>query len=182
MIDPKLRETEDVEHVVVAVASSTSRHRAEAFVEATNVPGQCAAYGSYEDLVSDTNVDIIYVASPHSHHFGHAMLALEAGKHVLCEKSLTVNAAQARLLYAKAAEKRLFLLDAHWIRYFPLSIQVRQIVQSDEIGEVLRVVADTSCGQDPGWVMSTTPRKLDKALAGGALLECMCPLRGSTSG
>ncbi|KAJ5911066.1 D-xylose 1-dehydrogenase (NADP(+)) [Penicillium subrubescens] len=97
-------------------------------------PTPCTAYATYTDLVADPNVDVIYVATPHSHHFQNVMLALHAGKHVLCEKAFTVNAAQAKILVETAREKGLFLMEAVWTRFFPLSVQVRDIIQSGEIG------------------------------------------------
>jgi predicted dehydrogenase len=99
------------------------------------------------------------------------MLALKAGRHVVCEKPLTVNASQATVLYKTAREKQLFLLDAVWTRYFPLSIEIRESIRTGEIGEVLRVIADTSFGIHPDIALRETPRKLTHHLAGGALLE-----------
>ncbi|OQU98940.1 hypothetical protein CLAIMM_04649 [Cladophialophora immunda] len=171
LIDPSTRNTRDVAHVVAAVASSSGKDRAERFCRDLGIPEACATYGSYTDLVKDPNVDIVYVASPHSHHFRHTMLALAAGKHVVCEKPLTVNAAQTKILYETARERKLFLLDAVWTRFFPLSIQIRESIQRGEIGEVLRVIADTSFGIHPDIALRETPRKLTYDLAGGALLE-----------
>lgn len=90
----------------------------------------------------------------------------------MCEKPITVNAAQARILYQTAKDRNLFLLDAVWTRYFPLSVQIRDIIKSGEIGEVLRVIADTSMGEnvDDLWV-NQKRRKVNLDLAGGALLE-----------
>lgn len=172
MIDPATRGTHDVSHTVAAVASSSGLSRAEKFKADLNIPSSCAAYGTYEELVQDKNVDIIYVASPHSHHYEHTILALNAGKHVVCEKPITVNASQAKSLYEIAKKKNLFLLDAVWTRYFPLSVQIRQMIQNGEIGEVLRVVADTSMGEDTDdlWYRQKR-RKVNRDLAGGALLE-----------
>lgn len=174
LLDPRLRGTEDVRHVVEAVASSSDKAKAEQFVKELNIPTPCRSHGSYEELFQDPNVDIVYVASPHSHHFQNVMAALKAGKHVVCEKPITVNAAQARLLYDKAKEKNLFLLDAVWTRYFPLSVDIRKSIQAGEIGEVLRVVSDLSEGNDlDEWYHTKKHRKLQMDLAGGALLEGM---------
>ena len=116
LIDPKTRGTNDVVHNVTAVASSSSFDSAKKFVSEIVTPKQsdltCSAYGSYEALVKDVNVDIIYVASPHSHHYQNCMLCLEYGKPVLCEKALTVNAEQAKTLYKTAKEKNLFFMEA----------------------------------------------------------------------
>jgi predicted dehydrogenase len=171
LIDPALRGVHNITHNVTAVASSSSKEKATQFIEDLVIPTPCKAYGSYVELVADPNVDIVYVATPHSHHFQHAMLALHAGKHVLCEKAFTVNAAQAKLLYETAKERNLFLMEAVWTRYFPLSIQVRELIQQGEIGEVLRVIADASFGNDVEQKWGTQHRIVNMDLAGGALLD-----------
>jgi predicted dehydrogenase len=171
--DPAARGANDVIHTVTAVGSSSSKASAERFISDIKIPGHVNAYGSYEELVKDPNVDIIYVATPHSHHFQNTMLALEAGKHVLCEKAFTVNAAQAKILCETAQKKNLFLMEAVWTRYFPISIQIREHIQKGTIGEVLRVVADNSIGADPENDWDSSHRMVNMDLAGGALLDCM---------
>lgn len=144
LTDPAARDVHDVRHQVVAVASSNSKQKAADFISKVHVPSDSTVktYGSYRELVADEIVDIIYVASPVSHHFQNAMLALEAGKHVLCEKTFTVNAAQARKLVNKAREKGLFLMEAVWTRFFPLSTKVRELVAAGTIGTVYRVIGE----------------------------------------
>ncbi|KAJ5383292.1 hypothetical protein N7517_001203 [Penicillium concentricum] len=171
LIDPNVRNASDIAHQVVAVASSSSKDKAEQFISARGITTPCSAYGDYETLVADPNVDVIYVATPHSHHYQNVRLALEAGKNVLCEKAFTVNAAQTKILVEIARKKNLFLMEAVWTRYFPLSIQVRELIQKGEIGEVLRVVADTSFGDDVETKWGTTHRMVNPDLAGGALLD-----------
>ncbi|KAJ9236776.1 hypothetical protein DTO169E5_5546 [Paecilomyces variotii] len=171
LIDSSLRDASDIKHTVTAVASSSSKSRAEKFISDLNIPSPVAAYGSYEELVSDPNVDIVYVATPHSHHFQNTMLALNAGKHVLCEKAFTVNAAQAKILVETAKQKGLFLMEAVWTRFFPLSVQIREIIKNGGIGEVLRVVADNSFGDDVESKWGTKHRMVNMDLAGGALLD-----------
>ena len=104
-IDPKTRNVTAVKHTVVAAASSSSKTRAEQFLKDVSASSAAKAYGCYEGLVEDPDIDVIYVATPHSHHYQNTMLCLEAGKPVLCEKAFTVNAAQAKLLAKKAREK-----------------------------------------------------------------------------
>lgn len=171
LIDPSIRNGSDVSHTVVAVASSSSKSRAEQFISDTSIPQPCAAYGSYDELVADSNVDVVYVATPHSHHYQNVMLALEAGKHVLCEKAFTVNAAQAKILCETAKKKNLFLMEAVWTRYFPLSVQVREAIKNGEVGEVLRVTADNSFGETIEEKWDTGHRMVNKDLAGGCLLD-----------
>ncbi|XDG03287.1 hypothetical protein ABKA04_002902 [Annulohypoxylon sp. FPYF3050] len=174
LTNPACRDVHDVAHKVVAVASSSSKASAESFLEKVKAPAGAKAYGSYAELVNDPDVEIVYVATPHSHHFQNAMLALEAGKNVLCEKALTVNAAQARKLVETAKAKNLFFMEAVWTRYFPLSIKLREMVSSGLIGPVYRVVADNSFGNDGPNGTLTFPdehRMVNPDLAGGALLD-----------
>lgn len=126
-------------HEIVAVASSTSSQRAADFIKKIDGPASAKSYGSYAELVADPNVDIIYVATPHSHHFQNAMLAIQAGKNVLCEKALTVTASQTKKLIEAAREKNVFFMEAVWTRFFPLSIKIREMIQSGVIGPVYRV-------------------------------------------
>ncbi|CAK7223721.1 D-xylose 1-dehydrogenase (NADP(+)) [Sporothrix curviconia] len=178
LADPSARGTDDVRHEIVAAASSSSAERAAQFLKDVGAGADAKAYGSYAELVVDPNVDIIYVATPHSHHFQNAMLALEVGnKHVLCEKAFTVTAAQARKLVETARQRNLFLMEAVWTRYFPLSVQVRSLVQSGAIGTVYRVVADNSFNNNKDHTATsdlTFPddnRMVNLDLAGGALLD-----------
>ncbi|KAF2645726.1 NAD(P)-binding protein [Massarina eburnea CBS 473.64] len=172
LADPTTRGVTHIKHTVVAAASSSSQHRAQAFLKDVGAPGDAKAYGSYEEFVGDANIDIVYIATPHSHHYQNAMLCLEAGKHVLCEKAFTVNAAQARALADKAKAKKLFLMEAVWTRYFPLSIYVREQITSGRIGPVARVFADNSMALDPEVSFGDGKhRMVNPELAGGALLD-----------
>ena len=99
------------------------------------------------------------------------MLALHAGKHVLCEKSFTTNAAQTKRLIEVARSKNLFLMEAVWTRYFPLSIAIREFIQQGKLGAVYRVIADNSFGDDIAQKYGTTHRMVSPQLAGGALLD-----------
>ena len=173
LVDPTTRGVKDVVHVIAAAASSSSKKSAEEFVDScvtTFQKDKCTAYGSYEELVKDENVDIVYIGTPHSHHYQNCMLALTNGKPVLCEKALTVNAAQAKALAEEARKRKLFLMEATWTRYFPLSIKVRELIQNGEIGEVVRVQADLSTGEPPEQY-DEGHRNVNKDLAGGALLD-----------
>lgn len=105
LVDPTTREVTKIKHTVVAAASSSSADRAKKFLEQVGAPSDAKAYGSYEEFVKDPNIDIVYVATPHSHHYQNARLCLEAGKNVLCEKAFTVNAKQAKELVRIAKEK-----------------------------------------------------------------------------
>ncbi|KAE8449269.1 D-xylose 1-dehydrogenase (NADP(+)) [Mollisiaceae sp. DMI_Dod_QoI] len=174
LTNPATRNVSDIHHEVVAAASSSSTSRAEQFLKDVKAPSGAKAYGSYAELVKDPNVDIIYVATPHSHHFQNTMLCLEAGKHVLCEKAFTVNAAQAKKLVDTAKAKKLFLMEAVWTRYFPLSIKIREMVKDGVIGKVHRVTADLSlpeAKEDGSLNFAPEHRMVNMDLAGGCLLD-----------
>lgn len=163
----------DIKHVVSAAASSSSLERAKEFLKDCKCPSSAKAYASYEDLVKDPNVDIIYIATPHSHHYQNAMLCLLAGKHVLCEKAFTVNAPQAEILAKTAKEKNVFLMEAVWTRFFPLTRAITKTIESGALGPVYRVIVDMSFGENVEEEWGTTNRMVNLDLAGGALLDCM---------
>jgi predicted dehydrogenase len=148
---------------MVAVASRTQA-RADAFGEKWSIPRR---YGSYGDLVEDKGVDVVYIASPHSEHAKDMILCLEAGKHVLCEKAFTLNAPQAAACISLAREKRLFLMEAMWMRFFPAMAQVRKWVETGLLGDVRLVQADF-CFQMP---YDPEHRLYNPLLGGGALLD-----------
>ena len=156
---------------VVAVGSR-DLGRAEAFVEShcgahTREHGPVRAYGSYEDLVTDPDVDVVYVASPHSEHLEHALLAVRAGKHVLVEKAFTADAEQARELVAAIRAAGIFGMEAMWSRFLPHYDVIRQTITAGLLGEVVTVLADH--GQR---LWPDGPRRLaDPALAGGSLRD-----------
>ncbi|KAJ5619967.1 hypothetical protein N7510_003951 [Penicillium lagena] len=172
LVDPKTRGVDKVVHTVTAAASSSGASRAKSFLEEVGAPSDAKGYGSYEELAKDPNVDIIYVSTPHSHHYQNAMLCLEAGKNVLVEKAFTVNAPQARKLAEKAKEKNLFLMEAVWTRYFPLSIYVRELITSGKLGNVTKVSADNCVDFNPYENFADGKHRLvNPDLAGGALLD-----------
>lgn len=149
------------DYCVYAIASR-SIGKATEFAGRWNIP---KAYGSYEDMVKDNDVDLVYIATPHSHHFPHAMLALNAGKPVLVEKAFTANAAEAEELIETARSKGLFITEAIWTRYMPLSHKVKEIMESGIIGKP-RVITATLC-----YMMEFKERILRPDLCGGALLD-----------
>ena len=172
LVDPKTRGVDKVVHTVTAAASSSGASRAGDFLKEVGAPSDAKAYGSYQELANDPNIDIIYISTPHSHHYQNTMLCLDAGKNVLCEKAFTVNAAQARKLTEKAKEKGLFLMEAVWTRYFPLSIYVCDLITSKRLGNVTRVFADNGMATDPEKAFADGKhRMVNPDLAGGALLD-----------
>ena len=164
----------DIKHVIAAVGSSSSLSSAEKFIADEVYPSQstkCTPYSSYEELVKDPNVDIIYIATPHSLHYQNAMLCLKNNKPVLCEKALTVNAAQAKMLYETAKAKDLFLMEAVWTRFLAISQTIRKHITDGDIGDVLRVTSDLSIGINPEEIFGVDHRMVNLDLAGGALLD-----------
>ena len=149
------------DYCVYAIASR-SLEKAEEFARTWDIP---KAYGSYEEMVMDPDVDLVYIATPHSHHYPHTRLALEHGKHVLVEKAFTANAAEAEELLAMARSKGLFITEAIWTRYMPLSHKVKELMESGIIGEP-RVLTATLC-----YMMEFKERIVRPELCGGALLD-----------
>ncbi|WP_182199703.1 Gfo/Idh/MocA family protein [Paraliobacillus salinarum] len=143
-----------------------SRNLASA-TEFANKYGATKAYGSYEELVADPDVDVIYVATPHPYHKTCVLTSLRAGKAVLCEKPFTVNANELEELITYAREKKLFLMEAMWTRFLPAIRQVQKWIASNEIGDIRLVRADF--GLRAPWLPES--RLLNPKLGGGALLD-----------
>lgn len=123
------------------------------------------AYGSYEEMLSDEAVDLVYIATPHSHHYEHIKLCLEHGKHVLCEKAFTVNAGQAKEVLRTAEEKGLLLTEAIWTRYMPTRGIINELLTSGVIGRASMLTANLC------YRISWKERIIRPELAGGALLD-----------
>ncbi|MCQ2227323.1 MAG: Gfo/Idh/MocA family oxidoreductase [Bacteroidales bacterium] len=142
--------------------ASRSEEKAKEFAQQYNLP---KAYSSYEELVSDPEVDLVYIATPHSHHYQHTRLAIEHGKAVLVEKAFTANAREAEELIAMAKERKVFITEAIWTRYMPLSHKVSELMKSGVIGEP-RILTATLC-----YMMEDKERIVRPDLCGGALLD-----------
>ena len=123
------------------------------------------AYGSYEELVKDDNIDLIYIATPHSHHYEHAMLALRNNKPVLIEKAFCANSKQAKEILDYAKANNLFVAEAIWTRYLPSRQLIIDAINSGIIGEV------TSLSANLGYKIDHIERIIKPELAGGALLD-----------
>ncbi len=129
--------------------------------------GVARCHASYQALADDPEVDVIYIATPHTLHAENALMCLDAGKHVLCEKAFTMNRREAQRVVALARQKNLFLMEAMWSRFLPGALEVRRIIASGEIGAVRQLQADL------GFVCTFGPqhRLLNPELGGGALLD-----------
>lgn len=149
---------------VLAGVASRGIDSAQAFAKEF---GAEAAYGSYQALADAGDIDVIYVGTPHPMHAENALMALNAGKGVLCEKPFTMNRREAEEVVALARAKKLFLMEAMWTRFMPALAEVRRIVASGEIGAVYQVAADFGFAADAG----PEHRLYNPALGGGALLD-----------
>ncbi len=127
--------------------------------------GFTKAYGSYEDMLKDNEVDLVYVATPHSHHYQHVKMCLEHNKNVLCEKTFTVNNEQAKELFLIAEKKGLLLTEAIWTRYMPSRKMIDEVIESGVIGIPTSLVANI------GYNITHIERMIKPELAGGALLD-----------
>jgi predicted dehydrogenase len=148
---------------LVAVASR-SKEKSKAFAREFNIS---KSYSSYQELVSDKSIDAVYIATPHVFHFENAMMCLEAGKHVLCEKPVGMNSFQLKQMIEKAREKNLFFMEALWTRFIPSYIKYRKLVLGGEIGDIKLIQSDF------GFIapVHIKNRQTDKKLGGGSLLD-----------
>ena len=159
-----LKAVPDAELIAVG---SRALERANTFADAFNIPHR---HGNYGDLADNPDVDVIYVATPHPFHNECAILCLEAGKAVLCEKPLTVDAKQAEEMIACARECQQFLMEAMWTRFIPVMVKVRELLGAGAIGEPRMLTADHGSRK----VLSTETlesRHFNPELGGGALLD-----------
>lgn len=156
---PTMAALKEVECYAVA---SRSLEKAAAFAEKY---GFRKAYGSYAEMLDDPALDLVYIATPHSHHYDHMMMCLEKGKAVLCEKAFTMNAEQARRIREYAQAHGLFVAEAIWTRYMPSRAMINELIASGVIGKVNTLTANLS------YVIDGKQRITDPNLAGGALLD-----------
>ena len=145
----------------IAVGSRT-RDKAEAFAAGFGIP---KAYGSYSELLDDPEVDLVYVATPHSHHFDVTMEALEKGKACLVEKAFMANATQTKAVLDKAKEKGIFVAEALWTRYQPARNIINRLISYGRIGSLRQISATLS------YSIMDKPRVILPELCGGALLD-----------
>lgn len=148
----------------VQAVGSRSQEAADTFAARFEIP---TAHASYEALAADPDVDVVYVSTPHTMHAANARLMLEAGKHVLVEKPITLNAREAREIADVAAERGLLLLEAMWTRYLPHMARIREIIAEGTLGEVRSLIADHTqkLPEDPAHRINALE------LGGGALLD-----------
>ena len=154
-----MRELAEVECYAVA---SRNLEKAQAFAKKY---GFQKAYGSYEEMLADEAVELVYIATPHSHHYQHMKLCIEAGKHVLCEKAFTTTRAQAEEIFRLAKERDVLVTEAIWTRYMPSRKIINDLLAEGVIGEVKTLTANLS------YAIFDKERIIRPELAGGALLD-----------
>ena len=121
-----------MEDVTLYAVAARDLDRAQAFAAEY---GFRKAYGSYEEMLSDPQVELVYIATPHSHHAAHMKLCIAHGKHILCEKAFTLNAAEAKEIALLAKEKGVYVAEAIWTRYMPSRQLINQVLDSGIIVE-----------------------------------------------
>eukprot|EP01043_Picozoa_sp_COSAG02_P048154 COSAG02_NODE_4700_length_5079_cov_1134.378112_1_plen_221_part_00 len=150
--------------------TAVGARRAESAQKFADANGIKHAFGSYDELVQCDEVDIVYIGTIHPAHKKLAILAMRAGKHVLCEKPMTICKADTAELFAVAEECGVLLVEALWTRFFPAVVKAREIIASGAIGEVLQFQGDFGFRFD-GVDSDATHRLTDPAQAGGASLD-----------
>jgi len=151
-----------MEEVQCYAVAARSLERAQTFAAEH---GFQKAYGSYEELVSDPDVELVYVATPHVFHYEHMLLAMEHGKAVICEKSFCINAKLAEKIRDVSREKGVYAAEAIWTRYMPSRQMLLDVMNSGIVGKITNLTANLS------YYNAFKPRIQDPALAGGALLD-----------
>ena len=142
--------------------AARSLDRAEDF---RNKYGFQKAYGSYEEMLQDEQVELVYIATPHSHHYEHMKLCISYGKPILCEKAFTMNSVQAKEIIKLAKEKGIYVAEAIWTRYMPSRQIINEVIESGILGQVSMLTANLSYDID------SKERIIRPELAGGALLD-----------
>lgn len=152
----------EIRGVELYAVASRDIEKARSFAEKFNIPN---AFGSYEEMLSDPELDLAYIATPHSLHYEQGMLCIEHGKAALIEKPFTPNAALARKLFDKAKDKGILVTEAMWTRYQPMRRTIMEVLESGIVGKPYTLTANIS------HVISQNERLVNPALAGGALLD-----------
>jgi predicted dehydrogenase len=127
----------------------------------------CKAYGSYEEMINDPEIDIVYIATPHNLHCQNTLMSISKGKHVLCEKPFAVNGSEVRRMIDAAREKGVFLMEALWTRFNPRIIKTKELIDSGQMGKIKLISANF--GEHKPY--DPKNRFFNKELIGGSLLD-----------
>ncbi|XP_061567213.1 trans-1,2-dihydrobenzene-1,2-diol dehydrogenase-like [Cololabis saira] len=149
------------DHQVVAVAARKLED-AQKFANKHSIP---RAYGGYQELAADPDIDVVYIGVIHPYHLKTCLLFTNAKKHVLCEKPLAMNTKEVKEMLDSAKRNDVFLMEAVWTRFFPASVEIRRLLARGELGEV-KMVRSEFCVP-----LMDVPRAVEKELGGGALLD-----------
>ena len=158
------RAIKNVDEAELVAVASTSAERGRAFAEKFSIP---SLFVGYEEMANSTLVDAVYIATPHPFHKPCAEIFINAGKHVLCEKPVCVNAREAEELFASAEKSGVFLMEAMWTRFLPAIAEAKRVAESGEIGKIRGVSADFCYSLLP----EEEPKIYQKEMAGGSLLD-----------
>ena len=153
-----------VQGAELVAVGARERASAEAFAEQFNIPH---AHGSYLELVQDPAVDVIYVATPHSHHYEHGLMCLQHQKGALIEKAFTINARQAKELVRVAQQRGVFLMEAFWTRFLPHYLKTKEMIAESKVGNITSIIAEFGFKPTP----PISERIYDPRLGGGSLLD-----------
>ncbi|HKI47403.1 MAG TPA: Gfo/Idh/MocA family oxidoreductase [Balneolales bacterium] len=152
------------EGAILQAVGSRSVDKANSFGNSYQIPNR---HGSYEELASDPEVDVIYIATPHTYHATNSLLCLRSGKAVLCEKPFAINEQEASVVFQEANKRGLFIMEAMWSRYFPQYAKVRELIDEKVIGDLQLIQADFGFFSD----YNPEGRLYNPDLGGGALLD-----------
>lgn len=162
----------------VAAVGSRTMESAKRF---TDVYGG-KPYGSYEEMMQDPDVDVVYVATPHMVHEENVIMAAKYGKNILCEKPFAINRPQAERMFAAAEEAGVFIMEGLWSRFFPVWQEARRVLDSGVLGRLVSIDAATCWGAPRGPEgLPPDDRRVDPNLAGGALLDAGIYVLAATS-
>lgn len=148
--------------LTVTAVAARDQNRAQVFADNHGIP---TAYGSYQELVNDPNIDIVYVSTLNHVHKEHALLAINAGKHVLVEKPFTMNADEAREIQQAAKANNVMAMEAMWTRFLPSHLELQKVIEAGELGEIRLLQASHN------QLLTHIERLQDPAVGGGAMLD-----------
>ncbi|KAF9654379.1 NAD(P)-binding protein [Thelephora ganbajun] len=170
LIDPRTRAVGDVVHKVAVIGSRDAAKAKEFVNKFGRGDRSIKAYGTYEEVYADKDVDAVYIGTPHTHHYQNSKDAILAKKHVLCEKPVTSNATELKSLMSLAKENGVFFMEAMWTRFQPLACAFKRVLEDGRLGPPVSLRADLSDDLDIE-NLPTSHRILDPKLGGGALLD-----------
>ena len=153
-----------VEGAELVAVGARQLSAAKAFAQQFNIGH---AHGTYQELVQNPAVDVIYIATPHSHHYEHGLLCLQHKKAALIEKAFTINAQQAKELVRAARQNNVFLMEAFWTRFLPHYLKTKEMIAECKVGSIQSIIAEFGFKPTP----PVAPRIYDPALGGGSLLD-----------